>query len=120
MALLKYLKASKDGLPDPKGSLLSAIPSQVIAEAKQEVKQLLSHANEGKRGPYKRYIYPCKSLLNMCINFNLYHVDIVQKRGLQLFITLVIMGSQQLQYISQENLAIVCERALYTVLNIPK
>ena len=47
MALLKYLKASKDGLPDPKGSLLSAIPSQAIAQAKREVKQLLSHAIKG-------------------------------------------------------------------------
>ena len=48
MALLKYLKASKDGLPDPKGSLSSAIPFQAIADAKREVKQLLSHAYEGK------------------------------------------------------------------------
>ena len=30
MALLKYLKASKDGLPDPKGSLSSAIPTQKL------------------------------------------------------------------------------------------
>ena len=82
MALLKYLKASKDGLPDPKGSLSSAIPFQAIADAKREVKQLLSHAYEGKQGPYKKYIYPCKPLLNTRINFNLYHVDIVQKRGL--------------------------------------
>ena len=64
MALLKYLKASKDGLPDPKGSLSSPIPTRVIAEANWEVKQLLSHhsANGGKRGPYKRYVYLCKSL----------------------------------------------------------
>ena len=57
MALLKYLKASKDGLPDPKGSLSSAIPTRVIAEANREVKQLLSHANGGKRRSYKRYVY---------------------------------------------------------------
>ena len=69
MALLKYLKASKDGLPDPKGSLSSPIPTQAIAEASREVKQLLSHANGGKQGPYKRYVYHCKSLLNMCIKF---------------------------------------------------
>ena len=64
MALLKYLKASKDGLPDPRGSLSSAILTQAIAEANREVKQLLSHhsANGGKRGSYKRYFYPCKSL----------------------------------------------------------
>ena len=54
----------------------------------------------------------------MRINFNLYCVDIVQKRALQSLVILVIMGSQQLQYISQENLAIMCERALYTALNI--
>ena len=61
MALLKYLNATKDGLADPKGYLSSAIPTRVI---NREVKQLLSHhsANGGKRGPYKRYVYPCKSL----------------------------------------------------------
>ena len=49
----------------------------MIAEANREVKQFLSHANGGKQEPYKRYVYPCKSLLNMRIKFNLYHVDIV-------------------------------------------
>ena len=33
MALLKYLKASKDGLPEPKGSLSSTIPSRAITTA---------------------------------------------------------------------------------------
>ena len=33
MALLKYIKASKDSLPNPKGSLSSAIPSRAIAQA---------------------------------------------------------------------------------------
>ena len=63
MVLFKYLKASKDGLPDPKDSLSSAIPTQATAEANREVKQLLPHANGRKRGPYKRYVYPCKSIL---------------------------------------------------------
>ena len=36
MALLQYLQCRK-GLPDPKGSLLSAIPAQAIARANQEV-----------------------------------------------------------------------------------
>ena len=36
MALLQYLQRT-DGLLDPKGSLLSAIPAQAIAQANQEV-----------------------------------------------------------------------------------
>ena len=36
MALLQYLQ-SRYGLPDPKGSLSSAIPAQAIARANQEV-----------------------------------------------------------------------------------
>ena len=36
MALLQYLQC-RNGLPDPKGSLLSTIPAQAIARANQEV-----------------------------------------------------------------------------------
>ena len=36
MALLQYLQRRK-GLPDPKGSLSSAVPAQAIARANQEV-----------------------------------------------------------------------------------
>ena len=36
MALLQYMQR-KDSLPDPKGSLSSAIPAQAIARANQEV-----------------------------------------------------------------------------------
>ena len=36
MALLKYLKASKDGLTNPKGSLSSAIDSRAIAQVNRE------------------------------------------------------------------------------------
>ena len=56
MALWKYLKAPKDGLPDPRGSLANEIPSHAIEQANQEVWQLRS-ANEskGKHGPYKKY-----------------------------------------------------------------
>ena len=50
MALLKYLKASKDGHPDPKGSLSSAIPTRVIAEANREVKQLLDSISRDSAG----------------------------------------------------------------------
>ena len=56
MALLKYLKVNKDGLPNPKGSLSGTIPSCAIARANREVQQLLSQENGGKRGPYKKYI----------------------------------------------------------------
>ena len=64
MALLKYLKANKDGLPDPKGSLSGTIPSRAIAQANWEVQQILSHENGGKRGPYKKYIYPCRTIVS--------------------------------------------------------
>ena len=52
MALCKYLKAPKDGLLDPRGSLANEIPSRAIEQANQEIRQLRS-ANEskGKRGP---------------------------------------------------------------------
>ena len=38
MALLRYLKP-RDGLPDPRGSLSSAMPSQAIAQANREVQE---------------------------------------------------------------------------------
>ena len=38
MALWKYLKALKDGLPDPRGSLANKIPSRAIEQANQEVR----------------------------------------------------------------------------------
>ena len=44
------------GLPDPRGSLSSAIPSQEIAAANKEVqKESESAASGAKRGPYKKY-----------------------------------------------------------------
>ena len=72
MALLKYLKpCSKDGLPDPKGSLSTVIPSRAITRANQEVQQAIadrsdeqnveqSGKSKKKRGPYKK-----------CVNFTL-------------------------------------------------
>lgn len=61
MALLKYLKpCSKDGLPDPKGSLSAVVPSRAIARANQEVQQTLADQSDKsgrkKRGPYKKYV----------------------------------------------------------------
>ena len=66
---IKYLKASKDGLPDPKESLSSTIPSRAIAKANWEVQQLVSHENGGKRGPHKKYVYPCRTLAYVRIKF---------------------------------------------------
>ena len=44
------------GLPDPRGSLSSAIPSQEIAAANKEVqKESESAASGAKCGPYKKY-----------------------------------------------------------------
>ena len=56
MALLRYLTAPKDGLPDPRGSLANEIPSRAIEQANQEVRQLSKpKETKGKRGPYKKY-----------------------------------------------------------------
>jgi len=69
MALLKYLKARKDGLPDSKGSLSGTIPSRAIAQVNQEVQQILSDEIGGKRGPYKKYVYSCTTLAYVHIKF---------------------------------------------------
>ena len=58
MALLQYLQC-RDGLPDPKGSLLSAIPAQVIARTNQEVQAAaekdIQVRERRKQGAYNRY-----------------------------------------------------------------
>ena len=51
-ALLRYLQC-KDGLPDPKGSLLSTIPPQAIARANQvqaAMEKEVQVREKGKRG----------------------------------------------------------------------
>ena len=55
MALLKYLKSPKDGLPDPTGSLAREIPCSAIVQANREVRWL-KEAGKGKRGPYKKLV----------------------------------------------------------------
>ena len=54
-ALLRYLQR-KDGLPDPKGSLLTTIPPQAIARANQEVQAATEKEvkvkEKGKRGTH--------------------------------------------------------------------
>ena len=54
MALLRYLKPV-DGLPDPRGSLSSSIPTQAIAEANKEVQKAILSEAGGKRGAYQKY-----------------------------------------------------------------
>ena len=54
MALLQYLQRT-DGLPDPRGSLLSAVPRQAIACANQEVQAAVEVRERGKHGAYNRY-----------------------------------------------------------------
>ena len=49
MALLRYLQR-RDSLPDPKGSLLSAIPAQAIARANQEVLMVAENIQIRERG----------------------------------------------------------------------
>ena len=58
MALLQYLQR-KHGLPDPKGSLSSAIPTQAIARAIQEVQAAAADIQVRKRR--KRGTYNCYS-----------------------------------------------------------
>ena len=58
MVLWKYLKAPKDGIPDPRGTLVNEVPSRAIEQAILEVRQLRSaNRRKGKRGAYKRYIW---------------------------------------------------------------
>jgi len=54
MALLRWLQP-RNGLPDPRGSLSSSIPSQAIAAANQEVEEAIRTASSGKRVPYRQY-----------------------------------------------------------------
>jgi len=54
MTLLRYMKPT-GGLPDPRGSLSSSIPTQAITEAKKEVQKTVGTANRGTHGPYKQY-----------------------------------------------------------------
>ena len=47
----------KDGLPDPRGSLSSELPSQAIARANEEVEKVLRETGKGvkrQRGKYNR------------------------------------------------------------------
>ncbi len=53
MALLRYLRPV-DGLPDPRGSLSSSIPTQAITEVNKEVQKAICEAR-GRRGAYQKY-----------------------------------------------------------------
>ena len=58
MALWKYLKAPKDGLPDPRGSLGDKIPSRAIKQANQKIRKLTTNESKGKRETYnKKYVF---------------------------------------------------------------
>ena len=55
MSLWRYLKPA-NGLPDPRGSLTTAISPDVIREMNEKVEEATRCAAEGKkRGPYKTY-----------------------------------------------------------------
>ena len=54
MSLLHYLKPV-GGLPDPRRSLSSSIPAQVIAEANKEVQKVAGSMDGHKCGPYTQY-----------------------------------------------------------------
>ena len=54
MSIRSYFKP-KDGLPDPKGSLSSILPSQAIALANKEVEKVISEKGDTKkRGAQRR------------------------------------------------------------------
>ena len=48
MALWKYLKAPKDGLLGPRGSLGDEIPSRTIKQANPEIRKLTTNESKGK------------------------------------------------------------------------
>ena len=52
MSLLRYLK-QKDGLPDPKASLTSKVPTGAIVRANRKVEAEMVEQKK-KRGPYRR------------------------------------------------------------------
>ena len=58
VAILQYLQR-RDSLPDPKGSLLSAIPAQTIARVNQEMQAAAAKdtkvREKRKRSAYNRY-----------------------------------------------------------------
>ena len=76
MALLWYLQC-RDGLPDPKGSLLSAIPAQVIARANQEVQAAaekdIQVRERRKQGAYNRYSPRDHSDIGRCYGVPTWH-----------------------------------------------
>jgi len=43
------------GLPDPRGSLSSSMPTEAIAETNKEVQKTAGTMDGGKLGPYKQY-----------------------------------------------------------------
>ena len=56
MSLLRYFK-QRDGLPDPRGELSTAIRPSAIARANREVLQEIAATTQAgkKRGPYRKY-----------------------------------------------------------------
>jgi len=55
MALLKYLKTPRKGLPDLQGSLASSILSQAIAQANTEIQLVLNDDKKQKKpGSYNQ------------------------------------------------------------------
>ncbi len=53
MSIRSFFKP-KDGLPDPKGSLSSSLPSKAIALANREVEKVTTSETGKKRGQYER------------------------------------------------------------------
>ena len=47
-----YLKAPREGQPDPRGSLADEIPSSAIEQANPEIRQLTTKESKGKQGSY--------------------------------------------------------------------
>ena len=62
MALLRYFKPA-NGLPDPRGSLSTAISSDVLTEMNREVEEELGRQKSKKRGPYQKFSPSQRSLI---------------------------------------------------------
>ena len=53
--LLHQYFQPRNGIPDPKRSISSIIPSQVVAQANQEAVMDATQSTMSKRGPYQQY-----------------------------------------------------------------
>ena len=100
MALLKYLKASKNGLPDPKVLCQVPYPLEQLQKLIGKLSNFYHMQMEGSEDLINGMSI-LVNILNMRIKFNLYHVARYSlKERLAIARYTCHHGSQQLQYVS--------------------